>query len=70
MDVWVALNFKKRTHYLLFRTKNRLESNISIRCANKQIAEMSNIKFLGLHIAPPMLSPPYCGDRVCVLLRY
>jgi hypothetical protein len=45
----LSLNLRK-THYLLFRTKNSLETNISIRCGNKHITNMSNIKFLGLYI--------------------
>ena len=45
----LSLNFKK-THYLLFRTKNSLETNISICCGNKHITNTSNTKFLGLHI--------------------
>jgi hypothetical protein len=45
----LSLNFKK-PRYLLFRTKNSSETNISICCGNKHITNRSNIKFLGLHI--------------------
>jgi hypothetical protein len=45
----LSLNFKK-TYYLIFRTKNSLETNISICCENRHIIHTSNIKFLGLHI--------------------
>jgi len=39
-----------KTYFLQFRTKNIHEINIKIRCDNKQIKEIKNIKFLGLDI--------------------
>jgi hypothetical protein len=47
---------KKKTHYLQFRTKNSMESNVSmegnkrIYCGNKHITNMPSTKLLDLHI--------------------
>jgi len=46
---WLSLYFDK-TYFLQSRTKNIQEINIKIRCDNKQIKEIKNIRFLGLDI--------------------
>jgi hypothetical protein len=45
----LSLYFDK-IYFLQFRTKNSHEINIKIRCDNKQIKNMKNIRFLGLDI--------------------
>jgi hypothetical protein len=54
----------KKTHYLLFRTKNSLEINISICYGNKYITNMSNIKFIGLHIDKTLSWKPHIDKLV------
>jgi len=45
----LSLYFDK-TYFLQFRTKKIHEINIKIRCDNKQIKEIKNIRFLELDI--------------------
>ena len=45
----LSLYFDK-TYFLQFRTKSGHEINTKIRCDNKHIKEIKNIRFLGLDI--------------------
>jgi hypothetical protein len=45
----LSLNFNK-TYYLQFWTKNYIDSTLDINCLNKNIANSSYTKFLGLMV--------------------